>query len=285
MIFYQYDRKGGQHVVDFTDVLSGRPAFLVGGAPSLKEQNYKLLETRGVVTFAINNVGGLFRPTYMVSCDTPRCFDPKLLLDPTLIKFGWNSFAMEPISDKPLGETIPKYMECPNQFFFDVLRRGKDSRLLQYYKDIPWKNNSLFAAICILRHMGVNKMFLAGSDFGPNKSGEDYSVGAKLDSKEKIWNDMLYKSQVRDLIKLKPVFEEFELTIVDTSKNTKLSSVYPTCTIEDGVAECLKGLPSEYATSFPHVSQMFPGMADKVVAGQYAVVDEAMALKETLPSD
>ena len=96
---------------------------------------------------------------------------------------------------------------------------------------------------------------------------------------------MLYKSQIRDLIKLKPVFDEFGLHMVDTSKNTKLSSVYPTCSIEDGVAECLAGIPDEYAKSFPHVSQMFPGMADKVVSSQYTIVDEANALKEVVPND
>lgn len=276
MIFYQYDRSGGQHVCDLADMFYGVPAFLVGGAPSLKEQNYKLLEQRGVLTFAINNTGCLFRPTCMISCDTPKCFDPRLLKDPTIMKFAWNTFANEQIA-----EHGPKYRDMPNLYMFDVLKRGKDDRLLQYYKDLPWKNNSLFAAFCILRHLGITKMFLAGSDFGPNKTGSDYSVGANLDDKEKIWNDMLYKAQVRDLIKLKPVFDEFDFHITDTSKNSKLGYVYPTCSIEDAVSECLNGFPKDFAPSLPHVSRMFPGMADKVAASRYNVVDENDSLKET----
>lgn len=278
MIFYQYDKNGGAHVCDLTDQFKGGKAFLVGGAPSLKEQNYKLLEQRGILTFAINNTGCLFRPTAMISCDTPKCFDKRLLMDPTIMKFAWNVFSRE-----TLEGTEVTYRAMPNQFFFDVLKRDDDSRLLQYYNKIPWKNNSLFAAICIVRHLGISKMFLAGSDFGPNKDGEHYSVGANLDDKEKIWNEMLYKSQIRDLIKLKPVFEEFGLHIVDTSKNTKLSSTYPTCTIEDAVAECLTGFPRDFTDKLPHVSRLFPGMADKVTEGRYNIVDEKFALKEKAP--
>lgn len=275
MIFYQYDRQGGQHVLDMTDLYYGRKAFLVGGAPSLKEQNYHLLEQRGVLTFAINNTGCLFRPTVMISCDTPKCFDPRLLKDPTILKIAWNSFANETIQ-----EDGPKYREMPNQVFFEVLKRGKDSRILQYYNQVPWKNNSLFTAFCVLKHMGIRKLFLAGSDFGPNNDGKNYSVGAELDSKEKIWNDMLYKSQVRDIIKLKPVFDEFDFTLVDTSKYSKLASVYPTSTIEDAVSECIEDFPKDFLKSYPHVSQMFPGIADKVASSRYTIVDEKEALKE-----
>ena len=276
MIFYQYDHIGGQHVCDLTDLFTGYPAFLVGGAPSLKEQNYNLLEQRGILTFAINNTGCLFRPTCMVSCDHPSCFDPRLLRDPTIIKFSWNAFCSDTINQ----DSSDKYMHMPNMYMFDVLSRGKDSRMLQFYKDIPWKRNSLFTAICILYHLGIRSVYLAGSDFGTS-NGKFYAVGADLDNKERVWNDMLYKSQVRDLIKLKPVFEDFDLKIIDTSKNSKLASVYPTMTIDDAVTECLKNFPSEYLKSYPHVSQLYPGMADKVVSSQYAVVDESTVLGET----
>lgn len=281
MIFRTYDQGGNLHVADLRGLYHGaKAAFLVGGAPSLREQPYRLLEQRGVLTFAMNNVGGLFRPTCMVASDEMACFDRRLLLDPTIQKFLWMAH-----SDKPFrmpDGSEGRLRDIPNAFLYDAVLRRRDSSLLSDTNYLDWKRNTFFLGISVMYHLGIRTIVLAGSDFGPDDRGRDYSAGSSLTSKEKAWNEILYKYEAADMLRLKGVFDSYGLRILDSSAHSKLcppAGPYERISLEDGVSLCLEGFPAEHDKDPPHVSRLHdPRLADQVIAGRYNVVHESDTL-------
>lgn len=281
MIFRSFDSAGNAHVIDAKGLFHGVPAaFLVGGAPSLREQYPSMLERRGVVTFAMNNVGSLFRPTCMVASDEPACFDRRLLLDPTIMKFLWGTYR-----DKAIAGTGLTVSSLPNCWLYDAVVRRRDSSLLADTNYLDWKRNTFFLGISVMYHLGIRTIILAGSDFGPDDRGRDYSAGATLSEREKQWNNLLYKYEIADMVRLKPVFDSYGLTILDSSAHSKISEPagpYRRISLQEGVDLCLKGFPSSHDTDLPHVSRLHDkSLMDRVISGKYTVVDE----KDTLYAD
>jgi hypothetical protein len=278
MIFRTFDAGGNVHVMDPKGLFRNVPAaFLVGGAPSLREQNYRLLEQRGVVTFAMNNVGALFRPTFMVASDEPACFDRRLLMDPSVTKIMWGAYR-----DKPIRGTGLSFGDLPNVWMYDAVVMRRDSSLLADRNYLDWKRNTFFLGISVMYHLGIRTIVLAGSDFGPDDRGRDYSAGASLSSDEREWNNLLYRYEIADMVRLKGVFDDYGLSVYDTSLHSKIcrpAGPYDRITLEEGVDMCLKGFPKEHDTNLPHVSRLHDrSLMDQVLAGKYTVVDE----KDTL---
>lgn len=274
MIFRTIDEGGNVHVSDPRGLFRGvRAAFLVGGAPSLLGQPYRLLEQRGVLTFAMNNVGSLFRPTCMVASDEPACFDRRLLLDPTIMKFMWGAYR-----DKEIRGTGLSFSDLPNLWLYDAVIRRRDSSLLSDKGYLDWKRNTLFLGISVMYHLGIRRIVLAGSDFGPDDRGEDYSSGASLSDDERRWNSLLYRYEIADLVRLKPVFDSYGLEICDTSARSRIcppAGPYRRMTLEEGAEACLEGFPSSHDRDLPHVSRLHDrSLMDRVLSSRYTVVDE-----------
>ena len=161
MVLVQYTPKGLKHLVDLQDLTSGSTAMLVGGAPSLREQPIELLENRGVFTMAMNNAALHFRPTAWVSGDRPQCYDPQILMDPTIMKF-----APIPHAEVKIEDIKRKYREVPNIYFFMQQDSVPWDEYLALRNTVPWYNNTIFVGIHILYQLGFRRIILAGSDFG-----------------------------------------------------------------------------------------------------------------------
>lgn len=281
MIFFCSSSEGGFRQADLQGLYKGKSAFLVGGAPSLKTQPYKLLESPGILCFGMNNVPALVRCQYMVCSDDPRCFDRMLLKDPTICKLMNVGYAPKPIRD---GDSC-KLQDCPNVLFFETDIPHDDSRLFIPSKKVSWKRNSLFLSISLMAYFGIRRIYLAGSDFGPADRGNptdpdgQYSVGASLKEDELVWNNLLYKYEIQDLLKLKPVFADAGLEIVDTSAYSKLSTEWRTMPLDKAVEQCLADneFPARHDNpkDLPHVSRLYPAsLREQVVNSRYTVVDE-----------
>jgi len=242
---------------------SGQTAMLVGGAPSLREQPIDLLSQRGVITMAMNNAATHFRPTMWVSGDRPQCYDPQILMDATILKFAPASQAQVDIK-KPKC----KYHAVPNILFYMQEDNVPWDEYLAQRNTVPWYNNTLFVGIHILYRLGFRRIILAGSDFGFGSSGRMYAHETALGSMEQKWNLDLYNSQVRELRLLKPVFERAGLTLLDSSKNSRISQVYEHITLEKAVEMCLEPFPPEPMDSkeLPHCSKFAPDSIQERIA-------------------
>lgn len=272
MILVHYEQNGAKRLVDMQDIFKARTAMLVGGAPSLKEQPVELLEQRGVLTMAINNAALHFRPTMWVSGDNPECYEPRLLLDPTIMKFA-------PVSYSQANILGTKYWKMPNIYFYMPEPNIPWDEYLSNRRGVPWYNNTLFVAIHTLYRLGIRRIILAGSDFGFSKSGDMYAHGTSLGDLERKWNLDLYNGLVKELRMLKPVFERSGLELMDSSKNSRISQVYKHVSLEDAVKYCLEGFPAvnKDPKDLPHCSKFAPKSIQDSIANWpgYRMVGQA----------
>jgi hypothetical protein len=261
MILVHYEPNGGRRPVDLSNIFSGRTALLVGGAPSLKEQPVELLNKRGVLTMAMNNAAIHFQPMLWSSSDRPECYEPQILHDPKIMKFGSGAHAEVTVEGK-------QYRHMPNMYFYMPTDNVPWSEFLANRNGVPWYNNTLFVSIYNLYHMGVRRIILAGSDFGYSSKGDMYAHKTELGSLERKWNMDLYNSQVRELRMLRPIFENSGLTLMDCSKNSRLSQTYEHISLEKAVALALEDFPEKMTdpAKLPHCSKFAPESIQKRIA-------------------
>jgi len=262
MIFIHHAPNGMRRTADLQNIFWGQTAMLVGGSPSLKEQPIELLEQRGVITMAMNNAARHFKPTLWVSGDNPECYEPQVLLDPNLMKFG----SLPHCNVKVCGK---KYSEMPNQYFYMPEAGVPWDEYLAPRAGVPWYHNTLFVGINILFMLGIRRIILAGSDFGFSAEGDMYAHGTnQLGDFEKKWNLDLYNSLVRELRMLRPIFERAGLTIMDCSKRSRIAQAYEHITLERAVELCLSNFPTEMKDSseLPHCSKFAPTPIQKRIA-------------------
>jgi len=261
MIQIHFTPEGMKRTVDLENIFQNRTAFLVGGAPSLREQPIELLEQRGVLTMAMNNAACHFRPTLWVSGDDPRCYEPQILLDPTIMKFAPYVHAQQPA----VGA---KYYQMPNTYFYIPEDGVPWDEYLSNRQRVPWYNNTLFVGIHILYRLGIRRIILAGSEFGFGGKGEMYAHKTELGDLERKWNLDLYNSLVRELRMLKPVLDKAGLILMDSSKNSRISQVYEHISLEDAVRYCREGFPEEMVDpgTLPHCSKFAPESIQQKIA-------------------
>lgn len=264
MILIHYTPEGLKRTVDMQDIFHNSTAMLVGSSPSLLEQPVELLNERGVLSMAMNNAALHFQPTLWVSGDRPECYEPRILLDPRIMKFGIVSHAESQLDEKYKGR---KYYQMPNMYFYLPEDNVPWDEYFANKRAIPWYNNSLFVGIHILYRLGVRRIILAGSDFGFNKKGDVYAHSSGLIDAEKKWNADLYNSQAYELRRLKPLFDKHGLELYDSSVNSRISQVYRSVSLEEAVDLCRASFPSKNIDPrlLPHCSKFAPdSLKDKV---------------------
>lgn len=275
MILVHHTSTGERRAVDLQDLFHGQTCILVGGSPSLLTQNLRLLESRGVLTMAINNAARHFQPTLWISGDPPRCYEPQILLDPRITKFAPLHTAEMPVNNRP-------YWNNPNLFFYTAESNVPREEYLKNRASVPWYSNTLMAGIYVLYRLGVRRIVLAGSDFGAGQptatepDGSMYAHATSLSEFERKWNMDVYNELVKDIRTLKPYFEANGLTLMDASVNSRLTSVYPHITLEEAVGLCRESFPREMVDpgSLPHCSKFAPqAMQEKIAAWRGQVVD------------
>ena len=254
MIFVHYSQNGTRRIADLTDILAGTGVVLAGGAPSLKEQPLELLQTRGVTTMAMNNAALHFRPSMWCGVDRPECYDPQIMLDPGIMKFG-NICHAEVQLDQRYGSK--KFYQFPNMLFYIPEDNVPWDEYLAKRRCVPWFHNTLFTSIHILYHLGVRTIVLAGSDFTVGHNGKMYAHDVRLDNLQVKWNTDLYNSQVAELRRLAPMFKTAGLTLLDSSVHSRISQTYKKVSLEDGVNACLGQFPRQPVDpkTLPHCSK------------------------------
>ena len=249
---------------DLQNLYTGAAAVLVGGAPSLKDQPLELLSKPGTLSMAMNNAALHFRPNLWCGVDRPECFDPSILLDPGITKFGNIAHANAGLAAPYAGT---RYCQAPNMYFFTP----GDAPWQDYLEpmgSVPWHQNTLFTAIAILYHMGVRTIVLAGCDFSVSGKAA-YAHATNLSAEELKWNSDLYASQVVELRRLSPMFSRCGLTLMDASANGRISPPYRRVSFRQGLRHCRAAFPKSRASTktLPHCSKFAPaGLRAKVAA-------------------
>ena len=277
MLLVSFNLDGHQRVVNLADLYQGRTCILMGGAPTIKDQPLHLLEQRGVLCAGMNNSAIHFRPQLWFSADHPQAFELQILMDSAITKFAPMGHHDTIVSDKP-------YHTMPNMLFYICEGDVPMGRMLAPHITTPWYRNTLMSAIVLLYHMGVRRIVLGGSDF--EFGGQVYAHPDGLQEHERELNRRLYSAQELDLQKLKPVFDDAKLELLDCSVKSKLGGTYRTVTFEEGVALALEGFPKEMADprKLPHGTRFAPSNMKKELGimtelgGVYRIVAASVIL-------
>jgi hypothetical protein len=242
---------GQQRVCNLAEIFKDRTAILMGGAPTIQEYDLSLLEQRGVLSAAMNNVARHFRPTCWFSADHPQSFEPQILLDPNIMKFA-------PAGHSTTTVNSQSYRNVPNVYFYIGDDKIPIGQSLSEHTQLPWYRNTLLVSFVVLNYLGVTRVVLGGSDFEFEKNV--YAHKDSLAQHERKLNQNLYASQVYELKRLKPVFDDAGIEILDCSCKSKMDGVYPVISFEDAVALALEDFPDSMVDpeTLPHGTRFAP---------------------------
>lgn len=242
MKFYRY--VGGSAVpVDLTGLYGGKTVFLVGGSPTLLQQDYERLSRPDVLTMGLNNVGKVVRCKCTVFGDTPACYFPSVLQDFSSIRFARHCYADSPT---PWGG---RWRDDGSMLFFNH-KPGFPAREDLLGDVVVANRNSLAISLFILLSLGVSRIVLCGSSFD---SGS-YSNGQVLDEKARNWNERLYRTQVQWLHRVAALTRSLGVDLVDTSVRSKVPDVIPSCTLAYALT-AYAPLPKADPPQLPHCTQ------------------------------
>lgn len=253
--------------IDLSGMLANRPsAFLVCGGPSLNLVDSTQLNQRGLFTMAVNNAGAWkdFRPSSFVCSDPPEKFHSGIWLDPSVMKFV-------PIPKLKRGRGVLRIKDdageftkasfsachCPNVWGFSrrswmdldgtffteesaawgnlnegVLRNG-----------LPKTVNTMLIGIRLLYYLGARQIFLVGTDFRMTEETQYAFDQGKGNDGVASNNDQYFNVNEWLLVmQRKRVFEQYGLSIINTSMNSHLMA-FPKIPFEEAMQIALEGFP------------------------------------------
>lgn len=232
------------------DRFKNQACFYLGGGPSLKNQNIDLLSSRGICTFAVNNIAAWtsFSPTFWCSADTPVSFHSLIWEDPKIIKFAPLSKAVikyrrETEKGEELGTPIAL---CPNMYFFNLIGRFNHKTYLaeeevswgcdKGVKDsigIPGGRSVMFVALKLIYYLGFRRVYLLGCDFDM-VFGTPYAFAQQKHKGGCSSNNTCYHIMTKRFEALKEQFEKANFKIINCTPNSGLK-LFPTMPYEKAV--------------------------------------------------
>lgn len=231
--------------------------FLILGGPSTKQQDLSLLNQRGIITCAVNNVAAKnIRPNLWVCGDSPEAFCENIWLDPAIMKFVSSdlSYVKPKYSN---GTVFPDAAHAmPNTFIYDKISRFDHNTFLEE-PYVSWGSDSkvtcslgirggrsvMFATLKILYWLGFTRVYLLGADFNM-QSGEEYSFDQHKTPKKIAINNAAYKILAARLEALQPLFVKKRFLIANCTPNSKLNC-FPKRTFESALEKVLNRFPKE----------------------------------------
>jgi hypothetical protein len=253
---------GTKRLAHLDDLYKGSSVFLFGGAPTIKGLPLGRLAERGVLSAAMNNTAVHFRPQLWFSGDNPKCYSMSIFRDPAILKFApvWHMTAQVAGIDYSLYPSMVFYVPDAGIPLAEMLKPNKHT---------PFYANTMTTAMAILYFLGCRRIILCGCDF----EGEGdvlYAHDTSLTPDERNANQRLYSSQVETLTRLKPVFVEAGLHVMDASVKSKLKDTYETLSFEEAVDLCVSEVVvPEHTSALPHGSK-FGSDELKKLAGVYS---------------
>lgn len=232
--------------VDVGGLYGGQVCFLLCGGPSLGDAELWKLETRGIVTMAVNNAWALFRPNLWVGVDSPRNFLNAGWRDPGILKMTPIGHLMTKLRRKILDEDQkPKFVddelacsEAPNTLFF---KRATRLRVREFMHEpaVCWgngdehvdelgirgKRNVMLAALKLCYYLGFRRVYLLGVDFGMQYGAQNYAFPETRTKGSVTHNNAQYAAMNRRMEALLPEMHACGFTVFNCTRNSGLVTV------------------------------------------------------------
>jgi hypothetical protein len=212
----------------------GKSVFLVCGGPSLAKLDLSQLRRPGIVTFGVNNVWTVFRPTLWCCIDRPGNFIPTGWKDPAIIKFVPIGLLNEKLHEKVGGKfQYSQYapQDMPSVFYF---RRNEKFNPQTFLTEpsVNWGNHKkvkdqfgqtgarsvMLAALRLIHYLGFKRINIIGADFGmahsePGAPAQNYAWKQWRHDSSVNGNNRTYNSLNDRLGVLYPYFKAQGVTI------------------------------------------------------------------------
>ena len=240
-----------EHPVNLRGCFQGCCAFLIGGGPSLAELDLAKLAAPGCLTMAMNNAPKTVRPDLWVSVDDPSCFLRSIWLDPKIMKLVPFSHVAKHIFDSDAWEFLDRSVaDCPNTFFFHRNSHFEATTFLTE-DTVNWGSQRrsgggrsvMLAAMRLLHHLGVRRVFLLGVDF---KMDAEYTYHFKQERHRSVidCNRKTYGLLNERFAELRPMFDEEEFEIFNCNPDSGLGA-FPFKSFEEALSMCREGMPED----------------------------------------
>ncbi len=180
------------HLMPLLYTRDGNPAFLgntfhnqacffIGCGPSLLQQDLSLLSSKGILSFAVNNVAAsLVKPNLWCSVDDPKHFHSSIWEDPTIMKFvPQNNSGKHYLTWEKKNAMCPA-RHTPNTFLYNLQDKARfDHNTFLTEKTVCWGSDKgirdslglkggrsvMLASFKIMYFLGFKRIYLLGCDF------------------------------------------------------------------------------------------------------------------------
>ncbi|MHC4402949.1 MAG: hypothetical protein ACYTG0_25085 [Planctomycetota bacterium] len=272
----EHCRGAGFERADLANHWAPRPAFLVGGGPSLADMDYGQLATRGVASLAVNNVAGLVPVRAHVFGDPQVKFHHGLFLDPNMMTFcpigkmrygvraklpgkwdmqdedgNWPSTGRNGQASVGVGLECQVW-QCPNTWGFarstkfeaaeflttEYAHWGQSAKAVADHLKGVRRIFSMLLAIRLLHYLGCPRIYMIGVDFYTPRSGS-YAF-------PEITNpgNRGYDKVTAMLTEIKPVLDAAGFSIYN-SNPTSRCEVFDYVPFDLALADCRGPVPRE----------------------------------------
>jgi len=241
---YKFLKDGRKKFVDLDDICEGQTCFLIGGAPSLKDENLDLLRAPGIATMAINNAATLVKPTFWIGSDQPRCYARQILYDPSFMKFiNWGK------RDSLVDDVW--WAKYPNTYAYSSVDDFTIHNFLHRSNHLVWWKNTWFAALQLLYRLGFRRVFTIGADF-QIETNSQYAWETKIADEFIFKNKRLYKKTVNTMEELDEHFIQHDFHVLNCSPKSALRNKFGFTPLESAVEFATSHVPQDKTITLPH---------------------------------
>lgn len=231
--------------------------FLVCGGPGLNNLDLSLLNQRGIMVAAVNNVAASHvRPHLWFSADEPLKFHQAIFADPAIACFIRGNFGDRPTRRLADDKSIPgpKAREFPNVWTYDVTRIENPKPYDFLASECPlWpsagtRRGIMLIALRMLIDLGFTTIYLAGCDFRMEKglkseeSRGSYAFDEGKDERACQTNNSLFASVDAYLSNVNPILKGAGISVFNCSTPTHLTA-FERMDFRDAVQAALKDFP------------------------------------------
>jgi len=248
-MFWRHQKDGSLRPLDLSGSYADAPLFLIGGSPSLAQEQLGILSQRGVVTMAMNNAAVAVRPHLWVGADRPECFARQILQDPGIMKFiNWTRREM-------LVEGVP-WQTLPSTLIYECAPTFESYNFTNYLDAGPkfvWWKNTFFIAFQLAWRLGFRRIYLVGVDFKITEENETYAWPSVLEKEEVEANRVLYGKSVEWLGSMQGLFARNGLVVKNCSSGSALRPAWGFTPLEVAVRDECRAMETPVDTrTLPH---------------------------------
>lgn len=264
-----YDTDRNSPVESFKNKFKNQSIFFIGSGPSLLEQDLSFLSSRGIVSFAVNNIAAkTVRPNFWTCVDDPSSFHESIFYDPGILKFlpwdkGHKLFNLQ--DGKNSNEAA---RDCPNVYLYKLMTPTKFNHKVWLTEDkvsygcernvgdsigLKSRRSVMFAAIKLIYYMGFTTVFLLGCDFNMQHDEEKIGIGKTYAFEQYKHpggcssNNKGYYIDNERWKSLLPAFEKNGFSIYNCTPNSRLDA-FPFTTLQEAIELATIKIPRKINT-------------------------------------